>query len=149
VTPTTARALVALAGRLFLPVAWLARLPLAMGQIAVLLLVADTSGSYGAGGIAAASLAIGSAVGGPLGGMCADRGGQRIVLLVSGPAHAAGLVAVTWLAVSDAPLTALLVVCVVAGAFVPQVGPLVRVRWVALVRREQTVQVTLASRSSD
>jgi MFS family permease len=122
-------------------VAWLARLPLAMGQIAVLLLVADTSGSYGAGGIAAASLAIGSAVGGPFGGMCADRWGQRIVLLVSGPAHAAGLVAVTWLAVSDAPLTALLVVCVVAGAFVPQVGPLVRVRWVALVRREQTVSL--------
>jgi MFS family permease len=141
VTPTTARALVALAGRLFLPLAWFARLPLAMGQIAVLLLVADATGSYGAGGIAAASLAIGSAVGGPVAGMCADRWGQRIVLLVSGPAHAAGLVAVIWLALSDAPLTVLLLACVAAGTFAPQVGPLVRVRWVALVRREGTVSL--------
>jgi MFS family permease len=137
-SPTQARALVALAGRLFLPLAWIARLPRAMGQIAVLLLVADTTGSYGAGGIAAASLAIGSAVGGPLSGVLADRMGQRVVLLVAGPAHALGLVAVTLLAWRAAPLPLLLVVCVLAGVFVPQVGPLVRVRWVALVRREGT-----------
>lgn len=128
----------ALAGRLFLPLAWIARLPMAMGQIAVLLLVADTTGSYGAGGIAAASLALGSAVGGPLSGVLADRIGQRVVLLVAGPVHAVGLVAVTLLARADAPAPLLLVVCGLAGVFVPQVGPLVRVRWVALVRREGT-----------
>jgi MFS family permease len=136
VTPTQARALVALAGRLFLPLAWLARLPMAMGQIAVLLLVADATGSYGQGGLAAASLALGSAVGGPVSGVLADRFGQRVVLLVAGPAHAVGLVAVTLLAVRHAPPALLLPVAALAGAFVPQVGPLVRVRWVALVRRE-------------
>jgi MFS family permease len=142
VTPTQARALVALAGRLFLPLAWLARLPLAMGQIAVLLLVADTTGSYGQGGLAAASLALGSAVGGPVSGVLADRLGQRVVLLVAGPAHAAGLVAVTLLAVQHAPPALLLSVAALAGAFVPQVGPLVRVRWVALVRREGAAHQT-------
>lgn len=126
----------ALAGRLFLPLAWVARLPLAMGQIAVLLLVADTTGSYGKGGLAAASLALGSAVGGPVGGILADRLGQRRVLLVAGPVHAVGLVAITLLASSDAPFATLLTVSALAGVFVPQVGPLVRVRWLALVRRE-------------
>jgi MFS family permease len=109
---------------------------MAMGQIAVLLLVAHTTGSYGAGGVAAASLALGSAVGGPAGGVLADRFGQRIVLLVSGPVHALGLVAVTLLARADAPVPLLLAVCALAGVFVPQVGPLGRVRWVALVSRE-------------
>jgi MFS family permease len=145
VTPTQARALVALAGRLFLPLAWLARLPLAMGQIAVLLLVADTTGSYGQGGLAAASLALGSAVGGPVSGVLADRFGQRVVLLVAGPAHAVGLLAVTLIAVRHAPPALLLPVAAVAGAFVPQVGPLVRVRWVALVRREGAAQGTRLS----
>jgi MFS family permease len=138
VTPTQARALVALAGRLFLPLAWLARLPLAMGQIAVLLLVAETTGSYGQGGLAAASLALGSAVGGPVSGVLADRFGQRVVLLVAGPVHAVGLLAVTLLAVRHAAPAVLLAVAALAGAFVPQVGPLVRVRWVALVRREDS-----------
>jgi len=138
VTPTQARALVALAGRLFLPLAWLARLPLAMGQIAVLLLVAETTGSYGQGGLAAASLAVGSAVGGPVSGVLADRFGQRVVLLVAGPVHAVGLLAVTLLAVRHATPAVLLAVAALAGAFVPQVGPLVRVRWVALVRREDS-----------
>jgi MFS family permease len=109
---------------------------MAMGQIAVLLLVAETTGSYGKGGLAAASLALGSAVGGPVSGVLADRLGQRVVLLVAGPAHAVGLVAVTLLAVRHAPPAVLLPVAALAGAFVPQVGPLVRVRWVALVRRE-------------
>jgi MFS family permease len=107
-----------------------------MGQIAVLLLVADTTGSYGKGGLAAASLALGSAVGGPAGGVLADRLGQRRVLLVAGPAHAVGLVAITLLAASGASFATVLATSGLAGVFVPQVGPLVRVRWVALVRRE-------------
>lgn len=130
----------ALAGRIFLPLAWLARLPLAMGQIAVLLLVADTTGSYGKGGLSAACFALGSAIGGPVSGVLADRIGQRIVLLVAGPMHAVGLVAVTVLALSHAGPVALLVTAAVAGSFVPQVGPLVRVRWVALVRRDASEQ---------
>jgi MFS family permease len=137
-TPSQARALVALAGRLFLPLAWIARLPMAMGQIAVLLLVADTTGSYGKGGLAAAALALGSAVGGPVSGVLADRLGQRPVLLVAGPVHAVGLLVVTLLARADASPALLLPACAAAGVFVPQVGPLVRVRWVALVRRERS-----------
>jgi MFS family permease len=139
-TPTQARALVALAGRIFLPLAWLARLPLAMGQIAVLLLVADTTGSYGKGGLAAACFALGSAIGGPVSGVLADRIGQRVVLLVAGPMHAVGLVAVTVLARWHAGPVALLITAALAGSFVPQVGPLVRVRWVALVRRDAAEQ---------
>ncbi len=133
-TPTAARALVALAGRTFIPLGLLAKLPLAMGQLGVLLLVADRTGSFAAGGLAAAAIGIGSAVGAPLGGAAADRLGQRIVLVVGAVAYAVGLVLLVALTRTAAPTSVVLVAAVLAGLFAPQVGPLARVRWVALVR---------------
>ena len=130
-TPSQARALVALAGRLFLRWhGW----PVCHGdglQIAVLLLVAETTGSYGKGG--ARGRVPGARVreiGGPVSGVLADRLGQRIVLLVAGPTHAVGLVAVTLLAVRHAPPAVLLPVAALTGAFVPQGG-----RWSGPVGR--------------
>lgn len=131
---SSARALIALSGRTFLPLGLLAKLPLAMGQLGVLLLVADRTGSYTTGGAAAAAIGVGSAVGAPVGGAAADRFGQRPVLLACGVAHAIGLVALVLLSRAAASTSVLLGVAGLAGLFAPQVGPLARVRWVALVR---------------
>jgi predicted MFS family arabinose efflux permease len=134
VTPASVRALLALAGRWFVPVALVARLPLAMGQIAVLLLVADRTGSFGRGGLAAAAIGVGAAVGAPVVGALTDRVGQRRVLLVVALGYAAGLLVLLALVESGAGSAATLVCAAAAGLFAPQVGPLARVRWTALAR---------------
>ncbi|MEK8228742.1 hypothetical protein NKG05_26180 [Oerskovia sp. M15] len=54
-----------LAGKAFLPVAFLARLPFSMITIGTLLLVTSTTGSLALGGLASAAAAVGTAIGGP------------------------------------------------------------------------------------
>ena len=71
------RRLFTLAGPLYVAVAFVGRLPLAMAQMGALLLVAGTTGSYGTGGAAAGALAVANAVGAPVAGSLADRVGQR------------------------------------------------------------------------
>ena len=62
---TSYRRLLALAGPLYVVVAFLGRLPLAMSQLGTLLLVSGATGSYGAGGASAGALAVANAVGAP------------------------------------------------------------------------------------
>lgn len=124
-----------LAGRSFIPLGLAAKLPLAMGQLGVLLLVADRTASFGTGGLAAAAIGLGSAVGAPVSGALADRFGQRPVLATGSVAYALGLLAVVAVTRSAASTAVLLAAAAGAGLFAPQVGPLARVRWVAIVRR--------------
>ena len=82
-----------LAGPLYVVVAFLGRLPMSMSQIGALLLVSSTTGSYGTGGLAAGGLAVATAVGSPVAGELAYRGGQRPVVLVQSVLGSLGLVA--------------------------------------------------------
>ena len=59
------RRLLSIAGPTYVLVAFVGRLPLAMGQLGTLLLVADRTGSYGLGGLSAGALAVANAVGAP------------------------------------------------------------------------------------
>ena len=127
-----------LAGTSFLPVAFLARLPFSMLTIGTLLLVTQTTGSVAHGGLASAATALGTAVGGPTQGALADRVGQRRVVLACVPL---AVLAVAGLLVasadpSGAGLAAVLGAAALVGASVPQVGPLARVRWIALTADE-------------
>jgi MFS family permease len=120
------------AGAWFLPVAFGARLPFSMVTIGALLLVTATSGSVAQGGLASAAVALGTAVGGPMQGVLTDRTGQRPVLLVATLLETAALLALVHLATSGAPAPAVLAAAALVGLAAPQVGPLVRVRWLAL-----------------
>lgn len=136
VDPTTARAAYAelprRAGAWFLPIAFGARLPFSMVTIGALLLVTATSGSVALGGLASAAVAFGTAVGGPTQGVLADRTGQRPVLLVATLLETAALLALVRLATAGAPAPAVLGAAALVGLAAPQVGPLIRVRWLAL-----------------
>ncbi|HEY0217047.1 MAG TPA: MFS transporter [Cellulomonas sp.] len=118
-----------LAGPLYVVVAFLGRLPLAMSQLGTLLLVSAATGTYGLGGLAAGALAVANAVGAPVAGSLADRHGQRPVVLVQSIAASVCLVTLTVLADSGASGTALVAAAAVTGLALPQVGPLARVRW--------------------
>ncbi|WP_284979655.1 MFS transporter [Arthrobacter sp. fls2-241-R2A-200] len=130
-----------LAGPGFLPLGLFARLPLAMLTVGTLTLITAVSQSYALGGMAAGAVGIGSAVGAPVLGSLADRAGQRTVLLVAAVVNAlavAGLLAAAYVmpryeSVQDA--SAVLLVALLAGASCPQVGPMARVRWMALTSR--------------
>ena len=127
-----------LAGRSFIPLGLFARLPLAMLTVGSLTLVTAVTGSYAVGGAAAGAVGIGSALGAPVLGVLADRLGQRSVLLVAAIANTVAIVALILAAylvpgVQDlAAAVPVLAAAFVAGASCPQVGPLARVRWMAL-----------------
>ncbi|BCW71927.1 MFS transporter [Arthrobacter sp. NicSoilB8] len=130
-----------LAGRGFIPLGLFARLPLAMLTVGALTLVTAVTGSYAIGGAAAGAVGVGSALGAPVLGILADRLGQRGVLLVSAIANTIAIVALILTAyliagVQDlAAAVPVLAAAFVAGASCPQVGPLARVRWMALTSR--------------
>ena len=92
------RRLFALTGPLYVVVAFIGRLPLAMSQLGALLLVSSVTGSYGAGGATAGALAVANAVASPLAGTLTDRIGQRPVLLVQSVVGALGLFALVAMA---------------------------------------------------
>ena len=128
-----------LAGRAFLPLGLFARLPLAMLTVGTLTLVTSASGSYALGGMAAGAVGIGSALGAPVLGALADRRGQRPVLLLAALLNSIAVVAlilaVGGTAESPGIPAAVLAAAFLSGASCPQVGPLARVRWMALAAR--------------
>ncbi|WP_131103798.1 MFS transporter [Ornithinimicrobium sufpigmenti] len=126
------RRLFGLTGPLYVAVAFIGRLPLAMSQIAALLAVTAATGSYGAGGTTAGALAVANAIGAPIAGSLTDRVGQRPVLLVQSIVGAIGLGVLAVLTASHVqgePWWPLPVVAALGGAFIPQVGTMARVRW--------------------
>ncbi|WP_370633197.1 MFS transporter [Pseudarthrobacter sp. L1SW] len=137
-----------LAGRSFIPLGLFARLPLAMLTVGTLTLVTSASGSYALGGTAAGAVGIGSALGAPALGALADRHGQRPVLLLAALLNTLAVVALilaVWAMgeIGGVP-AAVLASAFASGASCPQVGPLARVRWMALASRG-----TAADRAKD
>ncbi|MET0930893.1 MAG: MFS transporter [Aeromicrobium sp.] len=128
------RALLRIVGPAYISVAFLGRIPLAMSQLGVLVLVSSTTGRYGVGGAAAGILAISNAVGSPIFGAMSDRIGQRPVVLVQSLAGAAGLAGIVIVTDPGASQALIFTMAGLAGFMLPQVGPLARVRWRPITR---------------
>ncbi|GAA0960678.1 MFS transporter [Actinocorallia libanotica] len=124
------------AWRFLLP-ALCARLPFAMLQLGIMLLVEWATGSYGWAGAASAASAVAQALVGPWTGRLADRHGQARVLVPQVLAHAVLLAALLALAQRRAEPLLLVAVGCLAGATVPQVGSMVRARWAHLLPSER------------
>ncbi|WAP52836.1 MFS transporter [Arthrobacter sp. ATA002] len=130
-----------LAGRGFVPIAFLARLPLAMLTVGALTLVTSVTDSYATGGLAAGAVGIGSALGAPVLGYAADRIGQRPILLGAAVVNPLAIALTLYMAfqLPDAGTPyAALAAAFLMGATCPQVGPLARVRWMAMTERKQS-----------
>ncbi len=123
------RLLVRTVGPVYVVIAFLGRVPLAMSQMGTLLLVSDATGSYAVAGGAAGALAVANAVGAPVFGSLADRTGQRPVVLGQSLAGGAGLVLLVVVTHSGASSPVVIATSALAGLAIPQIGPLARVRW--------------------
>src|SRR3954464_10867944 len=127
--------------------AFIGRLPLSMVGLGCVLLVASETGSYGLGGAVAAAGAVTTALPGPVLGRWADRHGQRKVLL---PVLAVFVVSgVTFLfAVRGGwPLVVVFASAGLAGACIPPVSSMIRVRWTHLLRGSPRLPTALAMES--
>jgi MFS family permease len=100
-----------------------------MSQMGALLLVSSATGSYAAGGLAAGTLAVANAVCSPFAGALADRLGQRPVVLVQSVVGGLALATLVLLASAGSGTPLLVSAAGLAGAFMPQIGPLARARW--------------------
>src|SRR4051794_20544580 len=127
--------------------AFVGRLPLSMVGLGSVLLIASETGSYGLGGAVAATGAVTTAISGPLLGRWADAHGQRRTLLpVLAVFVAAGCVFLPAVK-EDWPRWIVFASAGLAGACIPPVASMIRVRWTHLLRGTHRLPAALAMES--
>ena len=107
---------------------FVARMPLAISGLSVVLVVSTITGSYGLAGAMSAGYAIASACCTILTSRLVDRRGQHRVLPILAIGYAAGLVAFV-LAITAGQVLIAFISVMAAGAFQPAIGAAVRARW--------------------
>src|SRR5262249_3731714 len=112
---------------------FVARMPMSMFGLGTVLLIAALTGRYGLAGAAAAVGSVGIAGGAAPFAKLSDRDGQRRVLRPQVTVFAAATAALMVLAEARAPLAAVAISSLLAGATMPSMGPMVRARWSALL----------------
>jgi MFS family permease len=137
-TPSAARNLFA--------ISIVARLPLPMLSIGLLVHAERITGSFAAAGVVAAVFAAALGVGGPLLARTADRRGQTAVLLAGAFVAGGALAAAALLPVGASP-AALVAVAVVLGLSVPPVGACLRALLPGLVDDAQAAYAAEATAS--
>lgn len=124
--------------------ALLARLPISMMGIGIVLLVTDQTGSYTVAGRLSAVYVVGNAVGALPVARLVDSLGQRTVLLPAGLVSATAMAAMV-AAVTEGWSMALAYGCAsLAGLTLPNAGAAVRARWAHAVKDRPTLDTAFA-----
>jgi MFS family permease len=117
--------------------AFLARLPIGMHALAIVLFARHETGSYATAGALSACFAVGAGLGGPVVGRLVDLRGQRTVLLPLTALHSGALLAfVTLLLLAETPVALAGLPAVVSGLCLPPMSSLMRSMWPELVRHD-------------
>ncbi|MGY1773477.1 MFS transporter [Blastococcus sp. SYSU D00813] len=127
--------------------AFIGRLPLSMVGLGCVLLIADETGSYAFGGAVAAVGAVTTAAVGPLLGRLADTFGQRRTLLPVTAVFAASGALFLAAVKDDWPTWTVFLFAGLAGACIPPVASMIRVRWTHLLRGTKRLPAALAMES--
>ncbi len=109
--------------------ATVARLPISMAPLGILLLVQSERDAYSLAGIVTGAFAIGSAVGTPLWGRAMDGFGQVRVLLPTSLVSAGFLVSLALATIGGVPIPALILLSLGAGLSFPPITPAMRAAW--------------------
>ncbi|MGW0804679.1 MFS transporter [Nonomuraea sp. NPDC002799] len=113
--------------------AFVARLPLAMTPLGLVVLIEEVSGSYASAGLVTGVFAVFTAASAPMWGMLMDRVGQPLVMGATSVVSAVFLVGATLAATSGAPTVLLLALTACAGVSFPPISPAIRVVWSVIV----------------
>ena len=111
----------------------LARLPIGLNGLAVLLYVRETRDSFAIAGAVVGGLSLGAGISAPVLGRAIDRLGARRVLVPSALGHAAALAALYLAAEADAPGAALVACGFAAGFALPPTSAVLRGLWPQLL----------------
>ena len=115
-------------GPAFSAAAFVARLPISMYGIGIVLLVEGETGRYGVAGGVAATFILAAAFGQPLLSRRIDRLGQARAAFPLLAVHIVAMAVMVWAASADQQ-AALIAAAAVTGASLPNFGALVRARW--------------------
>ena len=122
--------------------ALVARLPIGIDSLAIVLFLRDRTGSYATAGVVSAAFALGSGAGAPLSGRLIDRFGQRGVLVPLALVHTGALATLVGLALASAPTALLLPAALVAGATIPPISATLRPLWGPMLHDDQDLLPT-------
>ncbi len=134
-------------GRRFSGAAFVARMPIAMVNLGIVLLVVAEHGSYGLAGAISATFALVNAGSAPVIARMVDRRGQRQVLAPVTALYSAGLGLFVLLVTAGAPSWSLYLSAGAAGLFGPSIGSLVRARWGHVLGQGQRLNTAYAFES--
>lgn len=124
-----------------------ARLPISMVTLGVVLLVEGETGSYGQAGTVSGVVVLGQAACAVLHGRLVDTFGQGRVLPLAITGFATSMVMLVSAVTRDWPTALTYLFAALTGAFQPQVGACVRTRWSHLLDRPHEVQTAYALES--
>ncbi|MGW7428807.1 MFS transporter [Streptomyces sp. NPDC054861] len=125
---------------------FLARLPMSMIGIGIVVMLSETRDSYGVAGAVAATYACATALLGPLVARAIDRKGQRAVALPALLLSTTALVLLLVLSDSAFPAWPLFV-CAFTAGLMPSIGSLVRARWADVLTDGEALQTAYSFES--
>jgi MFS family permease len=111
----------------------LARFPIGLNGLAILLFVQNVTGSFGIAGVATGALALGVAVGAPVQGRLVDRAGRALMVPMA-VGHAAALATLWVLGTAGASPAILVALPFLAGLGFPPTSAVLRSLWPRLLR---------------
>jgi predicted MFS family arabinose efflux permease len=123
---------------------WVARLPIPMLGLGALLLVESRTGSYGLAGAISGTLALSFSVASPQWARAMDRRGQGRVLRWAMTAYFLSGFAFVGVVIADGPRWSWFLLAALTGAAGPNIGSLVRARWVAALEDPERRQTAFA-----
>jgi MFS family permease len=121
-----------------------ARLPISMVGLGIVLLVSAATGSYGLAGAVSAAYMVANAGAAIFQARLVDRLGQALVLATASAAFGVAMTALVVAVRSDWPILATYAVAAVAGGTLPQIGSCVRARWSHVLDDPADVQTAYA-----
>jgi MFS family permease len=121
-----------------------ARLPMSMVGLGIVLLVSAARDAYGVAGAVSAAYMIANAGFAILQGRLLDLLGQGRVLAIASGGFGVAVALLVWSVQADWPIAATYVFAAVAGASLPQVGSCVRARWSYVLDQPAEVQTAYA-----
>jgi MFS family permease len=121
-----------------------ARLPISMTGLGIVLLVQAATDSYGVAGAVSAAFAVANAVIAIVMGRLVDRLGQGVVLAAASVVYGVSMVALVAAVEADWPIAVTYVAAALAGAALPPIGSCVRARWSYVLQQPAEVQTAFA-----